>query len=163
MEFKVKDGEKTHKIKVEYKNETFFVSLSDEAFPVKVENITSNSFLLKEENKILRVYYVVDNSKLHVFIKGRVYTFEKEARKKIEIAHEEKGDRIITSPLPGTITKIHVKEGEEVEKNQPLIVIESMKMENVIVSPLKGIVSKINVSVGELTEGNKAMMEIKAL
>jgi len=39
--------------------------------------------------------------------------------------------------------KVHVAEGEEVKKDQPLVVIESMKMETVIRSPQNGVISKV--------------------
>ncbi|HBZ35860.1 MAG TPA: acetyl-CoA carboxylase biotin carboxyl carrier protein subunit, partial [Rikenellaceae bacterium] len=38
----------------------------------------------------------------------------------------------VTSPLPGIILEVAVKEGDIVKKGQKLIVLEAMKMENVI-------------------------------
>jgi acetyl/propionyl-CoA carboxylase alpha subunit len=38
----------------------------------------------------------------------------------------------VTSPLPGIILEVAVKEGVKVKKGQKLIVLEAMKMENVI-------------------------------
>ncbi len=162
MEIKIKEGEKIHRVKIDGKDNSFSVSLSGHQNSISTDEISSNSFLFKMGEKVLPVYYAIEGAKVHIYIKGEIYTFEKEEGKGREVPHEEKGDREITSPLPGTITKIHVKEGEEVEKNQPLLVIESMKMENVMVSPIKGIVSKINVSEGELIDGNITVMEIKA-
>lgn len=162
MEIKIKEGEKDYKVKIELKNNSFVISLSDFETSASIESLTTNSFLLRIGEKVSTVYYAQDDSKLHVFIKGKIYTFEREEGRRAEISHEEMGERVVTSPLPGTVTKIHVREGEEIEKNQPLIVIESMKMENVIVSPLKGVVSKIFVSEGKLVNGNEALAEIKS-
>lgn len=163
MELKIREGERVHKIKIDFKNNSFFISSLDFETSVSIENLTQNSFLLRIDDKVLTVYYAEDGSKLHVFIKGKIYTFEKEERKGAEIHHEEKGDKVVTSPLPGTVTKIHVKEGDEIEKNQPLFVIESMKMENIIVSPVKGLVSKICVREGKLVNGNEVLAEIKGI
>ncbi len=55
----------------------------------------------------------------------------------------------ITSPIPGMIVKVLVAEGDEVEENQPLAILEAMKMENEIRSPRKGTVKKVNVSPGD--------------
>lgn len=163
MELKIKEGERVHKIRIEFKDNSFLVSSADFETSVSIENLTPNSFLLRIGDKVFTIYYAEDGSKLHVFIKGKIYTMEKEERKGAEIPHEEKGDRVIVSPLPGTVTKIHVKEGDEIEKNQPLFVIESMKMENFIVSPVKGIVSKICVTEGKLVNGNEVLAEIKGI
>ncbi len=162
MELKIKEGEKVHKLKIEFKDNSFVVSSEDFETEVSTEDLTPNSFLLRIGGKVLTVYFAEDSSKLHIFIKGRTYTLEKEERRS-EVYHEEKGDRVVTSPLPGTVTKIHVKEGEEIDKNQPILVIESMKMENVIVSPIKGVVSKICVSEGRLVNGNEILAEIKSI
>ncbi|MGI6712741.1 MAG: biotin/lipoyl-containing protein [Bacillota bacterium] len=54
-----------------------------------------------------------------------------------------------TSPLPGTILRINVTEGQAVKAGQVVLVLEAMKMENEIVAPEDGIIRTINVSKGE--------------
>ena len=49
------------------------------------------------------------------------------------------------SSIPGTVSKILVKEGEEVKKNQPLLTVEAMKMETSIVANQDGVIDKIYV------------------
>ena len=51
----------------------------------------------------------------------------------------------VGSSIPGTIEKVFVKEGEAVEMNQPLLVIEAMKMETTIVAKQAGVIDKIYV------------------
>ena len=63
----------------------------------------------------------------------------------------------ITSPMPGTVLKVLVAEGDSVEENQPLFVIEAMKMETEIKSPVAGTVTSINVSNGDKVETAQAM------
>ncbi len=53
------------------------------------------------------------------------------------------------SSIPGTISKVLVKEGEAVKKNQALITIEAMKMETSIVAKEDGVVDKIYATEGE--------------
>lgn len=163
MELKIKEGEKTHRVRIEYKNNFFLVSSSDFETRAWIENLTPNSFLLRIGERTLTVYFAEDGHKLHIFIKGKTYTIEKEEGRRAEPYHEEKGEIVIVSPLPGTVSKIHVKEGDEIEKNQPILVIESMKMENVILSPIKGVISKILVSEGKLVNGNEVLAEIRSI
>ncbi len=49
----------------------------------------------------------------------------------------------IGSPLKGSISKIFVKDGQEVEKDAPLFVIEAMKMETTITAPKNAKIGKI--------------------
>jgi pyruvate carboxylase len=55
---------------------------------------------------------------------------------KIENAKAEASNpKQIGAPLQGLLSKIFVKKGETVKKNQPLFVIEAMKMESTITAP----------------------------
>jgi 3-methylcrotonyl-CoA carboxylase alpha subunit len=49
----------------------------------------------------------------------------------------------VLAPMPCKVLRVEVKAGDVVEKDQPLVVIESMKMETVIRSPQKGTISKV--------------------
>ena len=51
----------------------------------------------------------------------------------------------VTSPLPGVILDVAVKEGDAVKKGDKVIVLEAMKMENVIEATADGIVKEIKV------------------
>lgn len=53
----------------------------------------------------------------------------------------EKANSLL-SPMPCKILRVNVKPGDEVKKDQSLLVIESMKMETVIKSPGDGLVVK---------------------
>ena len=66
----------------------------------------------------------------------------------------------VKSPLPGTVLKIHVAQGDRVNIGQKLITLEAMKMENSLDSDKEGKVLSINVKPGQsVTEGD-VLMEI---
>ena len=50
------------------------------------------------------------------------------------------GEKVV-SPFPGLIKNLLVAEGAQVKKDQPLLVLESMKMDNDITAPCDGTVS----------------------
>ena len=58
------------------------------------------------------------------------------------------GDNTVTSPMPGTILGVKVKEGDAVKAGQLVIILEAMKMENPIVAPKDGTILEIKVSKG---------------
>jgi acyl-CoA carboxylase subunit alpha len=67
----------------------------------------------------------------------------------------------ITAPMPGTVIRVLVAEGEHVEPRQPLVVLEAMKMETPLVSPYKGVVSKLHVAEGDRVAGGAIIVELE--
>ena len=59
------------------------------------------------------------------------------------------GGTKVTSPLPGSVIKVLVSEGQAVKKGDTLLTLESMKMENAIMAECDGTVSKIAVTAGQ--------------
>lgn len=59
------------------------------------------------------------------------------------------GGTKVTSPLPGSVIKVLVSEGQAVKKGDTLLTLESMKMENAIMAECDGTVSRIAVTAGQ--------------
>lgn len=58
-------------------------------------------------------------------------------------------ETVVSSPLPGVILEVTVKEGEEVKRGQKLMVLEAMKMENVIEASTDGKIVSIKANKGD--------------
>ncbi len=67
----------------------------------------------------------------------------------------------VEAPLPGTIFKMKVKEGDEVKKGQVLMIMEAMKMENNILAEKDGTISKIHVTEGATVLQGDILVEIE--
>jgi len=70
--------------------------------------------------------------------------------------------RNITSPMPGKVIKISVKQGDIVAKGELLLVVEAMKMENNIVSPANAVVDRITVAAGDRVDSNTTLVHLSA-
>jgi biotin carboxyl carrier protein len=68
------------------------------------------------------------------------------------------GGSEVKSPLPGSIFKITVSEGDTVKAGDRLLIMEAMKMENNILAEKDGVVQKINVKVGDPVLQNDVLM-----
>lgn len=66
----------------------------------------------------------------------------------------------VAAPMPGTIIDIRVKVGDQVVKNQVLLVLEAMKMENEIVATKNGTVTALHVLKGEAIDVGNPMITI---
>ena len=56
---------------------------------------------------------------------------------------------LLKAPLPGTITTVNVKVGDQVSAGDTVVVLEAMKMQNNIEAENSGTVTAINVSPGD--------------
>lgn len=75
----------------------------------------------------------------------------------INIAAEQKINEL-KAPMPGLVLRVMVEAGQEVQKGDPLLVLESMKMENVLKSPGQGVVDKILATVGATVEKGAVLL-----
>lgn len=71
------------------------------------------------------------------------------------------GKALVTSPMPGKVVKLLVVEGEEVQADQGVIVVEAMKMENELKSALAGKVKEIFVKEGEIVESGAKLLLVE--
>ena len=67
---------------------------------------------------------------------------------------------ITESPMPGSVMKFLVKEGDEVQRGKNLFVLEAMKMENDVISEYSGKVYKIYVKPGDIVQAGEPIMKI---
>lgn len=70
------------------------------------------------------------------------------------------GQTSIEAPMPGSILRINVKEGETVKSGQVLLILEAMKMENEIISPVDGTVVSITTPAGSVVNAGDKMIII---
>ena len=65
----------------------------------------------------------------------------------------------IKAPMPGTIVEILVKEGQEIEANDPILILEAMKMENIIRATSAATVTEIVANVGSVVQKNDTLIK----
>ena len=67
----------------------------------------------------------------------------------------------LAAPMPGTVIKVLVGEGDRVQPRQPLVVLEAMKMETPIVSPYEAVVRSVHVAEGDRVAGGTLLVELE--
>ena len=65
----------------------------------------------------------------------------------------------LKAPMPGLVLEVIVKEGQEIKKGDPIIVLEAMKMENILKSPVDVTVKKISVKKGVAVEKGQVLVQ----
>lgn len=66
---------------------------------------------------------------------------------------------MVLSPMPGTLIKMSVAEGDHVEVGQELCIVEAMKMQNIIRSPRAGKIAKCRVPAGTSLKADEVIID----
>ena len=67
----------------------------------------------------------------------------------------------LTAPMQGTIVKVTVEEGQQVEQGQTVVVLEAMKMEQPITAHKAGVVTGLSAEIGATVTSGTVLAEIK--
>jgi biotin carboxyl carrier protein len=67
----------------------------------------------------------------------------------------------VKAPMPGLIQSVMVREGDEVNKGDNLLVLVAMKMENVIRASGGGIVKSLKIVPGQIVEKSQVLLEFQ--
>jgi pyruvate carboxylase len=109
-----------------------------------------------EGNRTL--YFTVNGQRSEVVIHDKHAQTSSVAAKKAEPTNREQ----IGASMTGTVLKVLVKTGQNVQQGEPLLVTEAMKMETTVQAPFTGRVSHLYVKPGDLIDSNDLLLELKA-
>jgi biotin carboxyl carrier protein len=73
----------------------------------------------------------------------------------------KKNAKEVVSFIPGTVREVLIKEGDTVELEQKLLILEAMKMMNTIYSPGTGKIKSIKVNVGDCIPKGTVLIEFE--
>ena len=77
------------------------------------------------------------------------------------VEHGAQEQSRLSAPMPGTVIKVLVAEGDRVQPRQPLVVLEAMKMETPVVSPYEATVRAVHVTEGASVAGGDVLVELE--
>lgn len=87
-----------------------------------------------------------------------------EVLRRVSLRHEPEEDAagpgVITSPMPGKLLDVLVKEGDAVAKDQPLLILEAMKMEHSLKAPRAGVITSLAAKAGAQVEEGAVLVRI---
>lgn len=67
----------------------------------------------------------------------------------------------VVAPMVGKVTEVHVKVGDRVEEDDPVVTFEAMKMETPLGAPKGGVVKEIRVQPGQQVEADTVLAVIE--
>jgi pyruvate carboxylase len=102
------------------------------------------------------VFFKLNGQTRNVEVRDKAIKVERRENKKAD----KNNDRQIGAPLQGMLSKLMVKKGDAVKKNQQLFIIEAMKMETIITAPFDGLIANIELPGGTLVNTNDLVIEL---
>lgn len=106
------------------------------------------------------IRFEVNGNQREITLLDKTYIKTDEATTSTIMANPENKNEVGAS-IPGTVTKLLVKNGDQVKAGQSLIIIEAMKMESQIVAPVDGKVSGIVVKEEQQVKNGELLMKIE--
>jgi biotin carboxyl carrier protein len=157
MEYKIKIENEIYSVQVESLGDHLYrVSFANRSRLIDVLEVSDNLYSMICDGRSYEVDLIEEEDIYEASIKGRSYSAEilrpdsmalipEEEKEAVAMPEEE----VLTSPLACKVIKVMVKEGETVEADQVLVIIEAMKMEMPISSTVRGKVKEILVREGQ--------------
>jgi acetyl/propionyl-CoA carboxylase alpha subunit len=139
----------------------FRLLLDSEESVVEVLSVGGGEIRATVDGLLLQGGFAADGWSIEVFVEGAAHALERPGPPDVEGAAET-GDRAsLTAPMPGTVVKVLVDEGDEVEEGQTLLVLEAMKMEQSVAAPYAGKVRALPFDEGARVPGGAVLAELE--
>lgn len=161
----------------------YYATVDDQEFVIEVRN---NQVLVNDEplaldfrqmpgsgvtsllinNRSLEAVVEEQEGDWQVLIQGELYNVQIDDERSRRLASargvlgQTDGEAVVTSPMPGIIIAVPVADGDEVQKGDKVVILESMKMENELRAPRDGRVSQVKIKAGDSVEKSQILLII---
>ncbi|RJP52726.1 MAG: acetyl-CoA carboxylase biotin carboxyl carrier protein subunit [Anaerolineaceae bacterium] len=139
------------------------VKINEKTYSVEIEDLNTRPIIAVVDGERFEVTPDISpvRSGAQVPVKKEASTATESAPKKMDVPSPASNAKSLPAPLPGTITEIFVKPGDEIESGQVVLVIEAMKMKNSIRSTREGKISAVLASAGQTVTHKQALLEFE--
>jgi len=132
-----------------------------QAAPVRLQRADGESLVLTVTPGAPADHRVqIETDRVTVWLDGEPHRFDRVSGSADARAQGSAG--AVRAPMPGVVLAVHVKDGEPVERGQPLIVMEAMKMEHTLTASGAGTVTELRVGKGDRVRDGDALLTLKS-
>ncbi len=143
------------------KTSIYEVTLDDTSVTIEIDNFNNNDAILNiNGERVFATHYKMGEGDFWLNINGYTTRVTNLIYQPPQ-ASSDQADGNITAPMHGLLLDLMVKEGDIVEKNQPLAVLEAMKMQHEIKADVAGTVKSIHGSSGQQIAADALLIEIE--
>lgn len=131
------------------------INLGNDRFHIIYQSISYQAELIEYNLEEKSFLFYINGQKQQVIVKDK-FDLLLEKMGLNDLKSSKMND--IKAPMPGLILSINIKEGDEVQKGDVIMILEAMKMENILKSPGDGVVKSIVVKQGASVEKNQVLI-----
>lgn len=163
--FRIKVAEK-HEFNITKDNDQLILEGNPVEWDVEATGPNTFSIMYEQEHFDVTVQ-AFDKKSKKVKVKVNNNVYELDVKDQFDLLlekmgmHRGSGAKIneLKSPMPGLVLDVMVKDGQEVAKGDPLLILEAMKMENVLKCPADAVVKSVQIKAGDAVEKNALLIE----
>lgn len=157
-------GDRLHEIVIERRDAVFVVSVDGQQFEADARKLQGDYYSILMKGRSYAVSVEADGDAYcvrHGAAKQIVTLTDPSRRAREGGLAAGRGPTSVTSAMPGKVVRVLVREGDEVQVGQGLVVVEAMKMENEIASPKAGRVVAVRVEAGRPVEAGATLVVVE--
>ena len=151
--------DKTHAI-ITGSAQSYTISTDDSEHAATLDSLCANKISAKIDGKLMSAHIYRHDNMFSLYRNHKVINIHRHMAGIDDEAQGGNGN--IVAGMPGRIIDILVKNGDSVEKDQPLLIMEAMKMEMTIRADCDGIIEKLGVSANDQIGEGELLVSIAA-
>ncbi|MDT8898962.1 biotin/lipoyl-containing protein [Thermanaerothrix sp. 4228-RoL] len=143
----------------------FRIKIEDQIFTVTIDDLTSRPIRVQVDGELFEVWPEGETESptvpvaLPVPPPPPITTPCTSPPSRPTVSTNQGGRHCVKAPLPGVITAIAVRPGDQVEYGQDLLTLEAMKMKNAIRATRAGTIAAVHVNVGDQVQHGQVLLE----
>jgi 3-methylcrotonyl-CoA carboxylase alpha subunit len=165
VRLRYRTGDSEHRVEAErLRSNTFRLRLEESESVVEVLAFRDGEIHATLDGNPIRAGFASDGLEVRISLHGTAYELSKPCPPDVDTiggSAAEVAAAGLTAPMPGTVVKVLVEEGEEVGEGQLLLVLEAMKMEQPVRAPHAGRVASLPYGEGDLVPGGAVLAQIE--
>lgn len=163
MKYTALVGSEKITLEIEESKPTVRARIEDRDYELNIREVEPGVFWFNSDGQSIEVTVVANRDGYEVRVGNRRVDLELlDGRSALRRSNQPNHDGIaeLLAPMPGKVVKILVEEGDSVEANQALLVIEAMKMQNEMRSPKAGTIGALGVREGVIVNAGDLLLSV---
>ncbi len=141
-------NEQRYAVEVAYMGREYHMTLPTSPANTRVVHREPGRLAVEIAGRRFNVGVHVEGQDISVMARRGTYRFALHDPGTAAMGQDASGGKL-TAPMPGKVTKVHVKAGANVKKGAPLLTLEAMKMEHTLNAPADGTVVSLRFGEGD--------------
>lgn len=163
MHHAFKVGEDEHDLWLSRGRDGYVLHSGDRLIPVAFKREDDGHCFVTTGDVTTPVVVAVRGDDVFVHVDGETHQLSyRHPMVRLAASGQGSAEDVIRAPMPGSLVALKVKDGETVQRGDPLLVMESMKMETTIAAPRDAVVEAVHVGVGQTFDRDAVLITFQS-